>query len=216
MSDDILYRVITEADVDEVIRLMDEDFFKEEIIAKSLGFETPRETKAYYDTMMGVFVDSKLSVVAVDSSQAKIVGVILNLVSTPDNPNEFSFDTDDKDTSKLATMDKVYDPVYDDVDFYQLYDTSILVANRVLCVSKSHRRKGIAMGLIRSTLEKIRSQGIPCYVVEATSAYTRIMMERLNFDKISEKPYTELLVNGQQIVTDTSVHKSVSLHAKRL
>lgn len=216
MADDILYRVMYEEDVDEVIRLMDEDFFKEEIIAKSLGFETPRETKAYYDTMMGVFVDSKLSVVAVDPSETKIVGVILNLVSTPENPNEFNFDIDDKDTQKLATMDKVYDPLYDNVDFYQLYDTSVLVANKGLCVSKSHRRKGIAMGLIMSAIEGIRSQGIPCYVVEATSAYTRIIVERLNFDKISEKPYTELLVNGQQIVTDTSVHKTLSLHAKRL
>lgn len=103
----------------------------------------------------------------------------------------------------IDTQFNVFD-LYPNIDKY--------VEGKILAVDKKYRGYGIAGMLTNRTIEYLRSNNIPLFVVMCSSHYSARVCEKLNFQKVYTLNFVDYVVNGENPIVPAEPHKSVQIY----
>lgn len=202
-TDDLLFEVLTSKDSEEAKRIvalsfMDEPFTK--LISTHI-----REVKLtdFYDLMklyLEEVCSNNLSVLARDKSTSKIIGVCFNM--------DYTYLDDKFEESNLEGInnENVFEPVFVFIgsagDTVKKSYPSLALKNSAidiwqLALLPEWRGKKIANELVRFSIQLIKDSGFQYAVCEATSFFTRKIMEKNEFKCVYKQDVRGWEYNGR-------------------
>lgn len=202
-------------DTDKVICFVEKHFMKEEPLYKSV---IPGKKPKLIRDMLRNSIDQGLSVIAKNSCDNSIVGVCVNELSCKlDGVKVCKLSHDEKDCN-IKKLLEVWAIVALQPKIFETLGQDRLFHVAVLSVDEKHYGKGIGLELVRESLKVGKQRGYEFAKMNGTSDTTRIIAEKLGFQKFWSKPYKEILKVGgtEPIAYPPHPHTDISVFYKNL
>lgn len=100
--------------------------------------------------------------------------------------------------------------------FDQFPEYSSVFEVGIMSVSSEYRGAGIAMALMKSTLELVASLAIPlCYCI-CSSRFSGIVCAKAGFEAVHRYPYKDYVVDGRRPVRPEEPHTEAVLYVRKM
>ncbi|XP_014240023.1 uncharacterized protein LOC106661253 isoform X3 [Cimex lectularius] len=132
---------------------------------------------------------NNVSVIAVECSSGKLVGVSLNGVlyeKDLEKPMYFH-------NKKLAKISEIIMDINKECDTFKRFCVSEIFECRSLAVHKEYRGLGLGGKILKKSEKEAKKAGYKVMKTEATSTYTYKILRKLNHEVILEKKYSDFL-----------------------
>lgn len=180
-------------DTDKIICFVEKHFMKEEPLYKAV---LPGKKPKMVRNMLRNSLSHGLSLLAKSSCDNSIVGVCVNEVSCKlDGVKVCKLSHDEKDCN-LKKLLEVWAIVSLQPKIFETLGRDELFHVATLSVDEKHYGKGIGLELVKESLKIGREKGYEFAKMNGTSDTTRIIAEKLGFQKIWSMPYKEILKVG--------------------
>ncbi|XP_053697750.1 arylalkylamine N-acetyltransferase 1 isoform X1 [Sabethes cyaneus] len=210
----ISIELITEEDAEEVLKLLKKFFFKDEPLNTFINLGECKELEKYSTK----YLHEHCSFKAVNS-RGEIVGVNINgMINKPketDGPQQKLADGCEHPKFKMimALMDYV-DEHFDIFDLHQ--DVDKILDIKIMSVDNRYRGLGIAGKLTDRTMQCVKENNIKLVHVLCSSHFSARVMEKIGFEEVYRLPYSDYLVNGEQVFDPEEPHTAVRILVKKM
>ena len=212
MSDDlsISYSIIPIERTEEVLKLIDAIFLKDEPLNRNKGIT--EEDNGPLKEDFALMIREGLSMMAVDHKTGRVIGFAL---SVPANTYQ---GTAYRKTYSAKVMDlfNMFEFASNSVNFYEKYDIDKTFEFKIMSVHPNYRGFGIATKLAKKSIELARSRGFKVAKVEATGTYSQKLFNNLDFEILFEISYNDYKVGGQVVFKNMGIHTSFQVLAKKI
>lgn len=210
----ISIELITVDDAEEVLILLKKFFFKDEPLNTFVNLGECKELEKYSTKNLHEHCSYKAV-----NGRGEIVGVNINgLINKPkvtDDTSEKLADSCEHPKFKkiMALMDYV-DQHFNIFDLYP--DVERLLDIKIMSVDSRYRGLGIAGKLTDRTMQYVKENNIKLVHVLCSSHFSARVMEKMSFEEVYRLPYSDYLVNGEQVFDPDKPHNAVRILIKRL
>lgn len=210
----ISIELITVEDAEEVLILLKKFFFKDEPLNTFVNLGECKELEKYSTKNLHEHCSYKAI-----NGRGEIVGVNINgLINKPKETDDTSAKLSDsckhpKFKKIMALMDYV-DEHFNIFDMYPNVDR--LLDIKIMSVDSRYRGLGIAGMLTDRTMQYVKENNIKLVHVLCSSHFSARVMEKMSFEEVYRLPYSDYLVNGEQVFDPEKPHNAVRILVKRL
>ncbi|KAJ8918155.1 hypothetical protein NQ315_011612 [Exocentrus adspersus] len=192
-----------------ILRLMQETYFVEEPTHYSLGVT---KNQVLNERALSALAEN-MTVISRCKYDGRIVGACINVSAhcwDPDVQEKLACGVRCPKVRQLllflAHMQRF-------PDIWRKYDVNKVFEMDMMFVHRHHRKRGIAMRLMKESLDTAADCGFKVVRCDASNAYTAKLCERLHMEKIAEIPYSSYLSrNMEQIFSPPHPHQSVKIY----
>jgi len=192
----ITIRKVETSDHKNIIGLLLTDFFPYEPCAVGLdlcplGYRIPPLESDIRNILLKGW-----SFLAEDMDQ--VVGVV---ICDLQDKNQSELEKDGVFPKKFHQLERFFDDLKSPCDLFE--KTERVLDLFILCTSTSHRGRGIAGQLVRTTMDSARSEGLKGVVSMGLSNYSQKIFRRMGFEERNCIEYSDYTQDGENIF-DTS------------
>lgn len=214
---DILYRVATPDDRDDVLDFIRKHYYPEEPL--TTGCEPKVQDPEDEEFSVSVIPHGTTIIAYVPSQNDRMVGVVL---SGPIGPNEAAEMIEEAErceskSKKWAIILRLLAYLSENAKIYERFNVSKALHIYVLGVDRQMRGKSIGAQLIRKCFEVAKSLGYPIVSADFSSAFSIKIAEQLEMNCVFELAYIDYKdENGKQILQPPQPHTHVKTFVKCL
>lgn len=210
----ISIELITVDDAEEVLKLLKKFFFKDEPLNTFVNLGECKELEKYSTKN----IHEHCSYKAVNG-RGEIVGVNINgLINKPketdDAPEKLAANCEHPKFKKIMALMDYVDEHFNIFDLYP--DVDRLLDIKIMSVDSRYRGLGIAGKLTDRTMQYVKDNNIKLVHVLCSSHFSARVMEKMSFEEVYRLPYSDYLVNGEQVFDPEKPHTAVRILTKRL
>jgi len=110
----------------------------------------------------------------------------------------------------MDLIDSKFDPfaLYPDIDCF--------IDGKILSVDPKYRGLGIAGQLTDMTIDFMKQHNIRIFHVLCTSHFSARVLEKMNFNEVFRLPYSDYVVDGQQVLCPAPPHVAARVFTKEV
>lgn len=210
----ISIELITQDDAEEVLKLLKKFFFKDEPLNTFVNLGECKELEKYSTKNLHEHCSFKAV-----NGRGEIVGVNINgLVHKPKETDEPPAKlADGCEHPKFKKIMALMDYVDEHFNIFDLYpDVDRMLDIKIMSVDSRYRGLGIAGKLTDRTMQYVKENNIKLVHVLCSSHFSARVMEKMSFEEVYKLPYSDYLVNGEQVLNPAKPHTAVRILVKRL
>lgn len=209
----ISIELITVDDAEEVLKLLKKFFFKDEPLNTFLNLGECKELEKYSTK----YLHEHCSYKAVNG-RGEIVGVNINgLINKPketdDAPEKLAANCEHPKFKKIMALMDYVDEHFNIFDLYP--DVDRLLDIKIMSVDSRYRGLGIAGKLTDRTMKYVKDNNIKLVHVLCSSHFSARVMEKISFEEVYKLPYSDYLVDGEQVFKPEKPHNEVRILVKK-
>lgn len=210
----ISIELITADDAEEVLKLLKKFFFKDEPLNTFVNLGECKELEKYSTKNLHEHCSYKAV-----NGRGEVVGVNINgLINKPketdDAPEKLADGCEHPKFKKIMALMDYVDEHFNIFDLYP--DVDRLLDIKIMSVDSRYRGLGIAGKLTDRTMEYVKDNNIKLVHVLCSSHFSARVMEKMSFEEVYRLPYSDYLVNGEQVFDPEKPHNAVRILTKRL
>lgn len=214
---DIIYRVATENDRDNVLDFIRKHYYPEEPITNG---NSPKMQDSADEEFSKSVIKHGTSILAIDQSKDnKIVGALLSGPIEPDEAHEMIEESKlhENNNKKWSEILLLLAHLEQNANIYERYNVNISLHIHVLGVSKYYRGKSIGVNLMRTCFDVAKNQGYTIVKADCTSVFSIKIAEKLQMECIYELAYSDYKdTNGKQLFKPPLPHTHIKTFTKVL
>ncbi|XP_070505094.1 arylalkylamine N-acetyltransferase 1 isoform X1 [Chironomus tepperi] len=209
----ISYSVITENDVDAVIQLLKDTFFKDEPLNYYLQLGECKDLEEYCKKS----IPDACSYKAVNSN-GDIVGVYLNGIIRKPSDDDVAVPLASKTShEKFKIIMQLMDYIDTKFSIFDLYpDIDAFIDGKILAVDPRYRGKNIAGRLTDYLIEFMKKNNYKIFHVLCTSHFSARVCEKMDFKEVFTLRFDEYLVDGKQVLCPEKPHVAARIFVKEI
>lgn len=211
----ILYRIATESDNDNILDFMRKHYYPEEPL--TLGND-PKLQSTEDEIFTVSLIPFGATIIALDERE-QIVGCLLCGPSDPDEAASLY-----RESERIESTDKKWSEILrllayleERANLYQRYNITKALYISALGVDRQMRGKSIGINLLERCFEMGKIMGYPLVSLDCTSIYSIRIAEQLQMDCVGQLAYSDYRdCNGRQLFRPPLPHTHIKTFAKVL
>lgn len=215
IENNILYRVATIDDRDDVLDFIRKHYYPEEPI--TMGNEPKLQSTEDEEFSVSV-IPYGTTIIAIDSMQNdRIVGALLSGPIGPDEATDMIDEAKRCTNKKWSEILRLLAHLEETANIYERYNITKALHIHVMGVDRQMRGKSIGRNMFEKCFEIAKQLNYPLVSVDCTSIFSIRIAEKLQMDCIGELAYTAYKDNtGRQLFRPPSPHTQIKTFAKIL
>lgn len=205
-------KIIQKEEKEEIVQFMRKYFMPDEPINTSINLVT--EEKPFNEPLEEFLVegyDSGVSLKAVQNG--KLIAICISPIVERNKKHE-QVKSDNKDFMTILNFFAYVDEHCDAFQEFPDSDTAITIT--VLAVHPGYRGLGIARDMMMRTLDAGKEKGCGFMVVECSSHFTALALQKLNFECIYRLPYEDYKVDDKIVFNTKPPHNAATVYVKKI
>lgn len=201
-----IFRIASSNDRVEIVKLLYDHFYPYDPM--SVGWITQGDARDEDIELSLEDLDEGNCIVAIESETSKIVGVICNAVHRPGGAHQMLKKADESKNPKWAEHLRLYAEWDELAGIFKKFKVDASFHVHALVVHNDHKRRSIALNLVKETHRLGASLGYKLSTINCSSAHTiRMATEKIGMKKIFEMAYEDVIgENGQKLIRSTPPH----------
>lgn len=212
---DILYRVATPDDRDDVLEFIRKHYYPEEPL--TTGCEPKVQDAEDEDFSISVIPHGTTIIAYEPSQNDRMVGVVLSGPIGPNEATEMIEEAARCKSKKWAIILRLLAYLSENAKIYERFNVSKALHIHVLGVDRQMRGKSIGAALIRKCFEAAKAMGYPIVSADFSGVFSIKIAEQLQMNCVFELAYTDYKDEyGKQILQPPLPHTHVKTFVKFL
>lgn len=214
---DIIYRVATANDRENILNFIRAHYYPEEPITNG---NTPPVQDSADEEFSGSVIEQGTSIIAIDpSNENKIVGAILSGPIEPDEAHHMIEESErcQNNNKKWSEILLLLAYLEENANIYKRYNVEKSLHIHVLGVDSQYRGRSIGVNLMQECFANGKSLGYPMVKADCTSVFSIQIAEKLQMECIYQLAYSDYKDNhGKQLFKPPSPHTHIKTFVKML